>query len=83
MERTEYAYARGDPIDAKIVATIAQNPGSLTNDIAAAAGIGTERCRYRLLTLELQGRVHSVKERQLRRYYLATASDRGGVDAHA
>jgi predicted transcriptional regulator len=73
-ETNQYAYARGDPIDTKIVATIAQNPGAVTNDIAAAAGIGTERARYRLLTLELQGKIHSVKERQLRRYYVSEAN---------
>jgi predicted transcriptional regulator len=73
METNDYAIARADQIDTKIVATIAHSPGALTNDIAAAAGIGTERCRYRLLTLELQDKIHSVKERQLRRYYLSEA----------
>ena len=69
IETREY-YSRLDPIDDKITTAIAQNPGVMTPDIAIAAGISKERARYRLLTLELEGVVRSVKERKYRHYFM-------------
>jgi predicted transcriptional regulator len=76
MIETKESYSRLDPIDDRITAAIAQNPGAMTVDIAAAAGIKKETARYRLLTLELEGVVHSVKERKYRHYFVNFPKER-------
>jgi predicted transcriptional regulator len=71
-----YTCWHADPIDDRIIAAIAQNPGAPNNDIAAAAGISKERARYRLMTLELEGVIHSVKERKYRHYFVNSSKER-------
>jgi predicted transcriptional regulator len=71
-----YAYSRLDPIDDKITAAIAKNPGVVTPEIAAEAGITKETARYRLMTLELEGVIHSVKERKYRHYFVNSSKER-------
>jgi DNA-binding IclR family transcriptional regulator len=62
-----------DSVDESIQNYLAEHPeGSRTPDVARAIDRDTSTTRYRLMTLQLMGRITSTKQRGTVKYFLET-----------